>query len=568
MEQNKNVISNIRKLVMAVDDEIVNREILEGILSEKYDVLKAESAEKAFELLDKSVKPISLILLDINMPNMNGFEFLEKLKQNEEHKRIPVIVLTSEKSYELKSLHMGAADFLNKPLDMPEIVIARVDRSIELSEDKQIIKRYERDILTGVYSSNMFAEYCLKMDSYSADTLTDTVVINIEKFHIYNELYGRDEGDRVLKALADALKNIVRHYNGIVGRLQSDYFVCYIEHIDDPNALLSLIYQRMRDTNGINNLRLRIGFYPVTDKNESVNVRIDRAKTVCDSLRNSNKDSTKVYDSEAEQFSLFREKLAHDMFRAIKEEQFTVYYQPKYNISGERPRLVSAEALVRWTHPDAGFISPGVFIPLFEENGLIRFLDRFVWKKSAEQLSAWRKEYGIDLSVSVNISRIDLLDPELPEVIADCASENGIDPKNLLLEITESAYNGDNKQNLRSINALREKGFKIEIDDFGSGYSSLNSIATLPFDILKLDMLFVKEMYKNEKMLKMVNIVSDIGRLLEVPLVAEGVETEDQYLMLKDMGYEIIQGYYFAKPVPAEQFVEYIRKELAENGNN
>lgn len=568
MEQNKNVISNIRKLVMAVDDEIVNREILEGILSEKYDVLKAESAEEAFELLDKSVKPISLILLDINMPNMNGFEFLEKLKQNEEHKRIPVIVLTSEKSYELKSLHMGAADFLNKPLDMPEIVIARVDRSIELSEDKQIIKRYERDILTGVYSSNMFAEYCLKMDSYSADTLTDTVVINIEKFHIYNELYGRDEGDRVLKALADALKNIVRHYNGIVGRLQSDYFVCYIEHIDDTNALLSLIYQRMRDTNGINNLRLRIGFYPVTDKNESVNVRIDRAKTVCDSLRNSNKDSTKVYDSEAEQFSLFREKLAHDMFRAIKEEQFTVYYQPKYNISGERPRLVSAEALVRWTHPDAGFISPGVFIPLFEENGLIRFLDRFVWKKSAEQLNAWRKEYGIDLSVSVNISRIDLLDPELPEVIADCASENGIDPKNLLLEITESAYNGDNKQNLRSINALREKGFKIEIDDFGSGYSSLNSIATLPFDILKLDMLFVKEMYKNEKMLKMVNIVSDIGRLLEVPLVAEGVETEDQYLMLKDMGYEIIQGYYFAKPVPAEQFVEYIRKELAENGNN
>lgn len=568
MEQNKNVISNIRKLVMAVDDEIVNREILEGILSEKYDVLKAESAEEAFELLDKSVKPISLILLDINMPNMNGFEFLEKLKQNEEHKRIPVIVLTSEKSYELKSLHMGAADFLNKPLDMPEIVIARVDRSIELSEDKQIIKRYERDILTGVYSSNMFAEYCLKMDSYSADTLTDTVVINIEKFHIYNELYGRDEGDRVLKALADALKNIVRHYNGIVGRLQSDYFVCYIEHIDDTNALLSLIYQRMRDTNGINNLRLRIGFYPVTDKNESVNVRIDRAKTVCDSLRNSNKDSTKVYDSEAEQFSLFREKLAHDMFRAIKEEQFTVYYQPKYNISGERPRLVSAEALVRWTHPDAGFISPGVFIPLFEENGLIRFLDHFVWKKSAEQLSAWRKEYGIDLSVSVNISRIDLLDPELPEVIADCASENGIDPKNLLLEITESAYNGDNKQNLRSINALREKGFKIEIDDFGSGYSSLNSIATLPFDILKLDMLFVKEMYKNEKMLKMVNIVSDIGRLLEVPLVAEGVETEDQYLMLKDMGYEIIQGYYFAKPVPAEQFVEYIRKELAENDNN
>ncbi len=568
MEQNKNVISNIRKLVMAVDDEIVNREILEGILSEKYDVLKAESAEEAFELLDKSVKPISLILLDINMPNMNGFEFLEKLKQNEEHKRIPVIVLTSEKSYELKSLHMGAADFLNKPLDMPEIVIARVDRSIELSEDKQIIKRYERDILTGVYSSNMFAEYCLKMDSYSADTLTDTVVINIEKFHIYNELYGRDEGDRVLKALADALKNIVRHYNGIVGRLQSDYFVCYIEHIDDTNALLSLIYQRMRDTNGINNLRLRIGFYPVTDKNESVNVRIDRAKTVCDSLRNSNKDSTKVYDSEAEQFSLFREKLAHDMFRAMKEEQFTVYYQPKYNISGERPRLVSAEALIRWTHPGAGFISPGVFIPLFEENGLIRFLDRFVWKKSAEQLNAWRKEYGIDLSVSVNISRIDLLDPELPEVIADCALENGIDPKNLLLEITESAYNGDNKQNLRSINALREKGFKIEIDDFGSGYSSLNSIATLPFDILKLDMLFVKEMYKNEKMLKMVNIVSDIGRLLEVPLVAEGVETEDQYLMLKDMGYEIIQGYYFAKPVPAEQFVEYIRKELAENGNN
>ncbi len=558
MSDNINVIKKIKRTILIVDDEIINQELLKEILSDDFEVIIAGNGLETLHILQTSLTPISIVLLDINMPLMGGLECIRVMQQDEKLKRIPVIVCTSERDTELKSLELGAVDFITKPYDMPEIIHARVTRSIELSEDRMIIQASERDELTDVYNKHIFVEYVLKMDNYSLGAQRDMVVLNIEKFHLFNELYGREEGNRVLSSLADVLKDVSRANEGIVGRLQGDYFVMYISHQEDYDPLVAKINSDLEEKHRISNLRLRVGVYKVTDTNDPVDDRIDRAKRVCDDIRSSNKSNFIIFDQERQNNALFKERLNRDVQKAIDEKQFEVYYQPKINISGDKYFISSAEALIRWNYPDYGFISPGVFVPMFEENGSIRLLDKFVWEQAAFQIAAWKKKYGRAIPVSVNVSRVDIFDSSIVDTLKDIVKRAGITPSEMYLEITESAYNNETEQFLDIIEQLKNSGFMIEIDDFGSGYSSLNTLASLPFDVLKLDMKFVREMFKNEKTRKMVDIVAEIGVYLKALLVAEGVETKEQCEALKQSGYGIIQGYYFSKPLNARDFETFV----------
>ena len=252
------------------------------------------------------------------------------------------------------------------------------------------------------------------------------------------------------------------------------------------------------------------------------------------------------------------------MDKALSERQFRVFYQPKYSITGSQPRLSSAEALIRWFHPEFGMVSPGQFISLFEENGLIQKLDRFVWNEAAAQIKQWKEKYGLDIPVSVNVSRVNMFNAHLADILESIAAQNGLDHAELLLEITESAYTDNSDQIVEAVNKLRKRGFRIEMDDFGSGYSSLNMLTALPIDALKLDMKFIRGICENEKNERLVGIMIDIARLLEVPVIAEGVETGEQMELLKKLGCDIIQGYYFSKPLPPEEFAVLIEKELKE----
>lgn len=244
--------------------------------------------------------------------------------------------------------------------------------------------------------------------------------------------------------------------------------------------------------------------------------------------------------------------------KALAEKQFQVYYQPKFDIRGDKPILASAEALVRWFHPTLGMISPGKFIPLFEEDGLIAKLDEFVWRSAAEKIAEWKSKFGVSLPVSVNFSRAEMYDPDLVDKMKKITEDNGFSTKELYLEITESAYVSDSHQIVDRVKALRDSGFFIEMDDFGSGYSSLNMISELPIDALKLDMVFIRTAFDKHHDTRMISIVIDIADYLGVPVIAEGVETEEQYLELKKLGCTIIQGYYFSKPVPADEFEKFI----------
>ena len=203
-------------------------------------------------------------------------------------------------------------------------------------------------------------------------------------------------------------------------------------------------------------------------------------------------------------------------------------------------------------------ISPGKFIPLFEEDGLISQLDEYIWRSAAEKIAAWKARLGISVPISVNLSRAEMYNPDLVGIFEKITTDTGITTKDILLEITESAYVRDADQIVDRVKSLREHGFFIEMDDFGSGYSSLNMISELPIDALKLDMMFIRTAFDKHNDTRMISIVIDIANYLGVPVIADGVETEEQYLALKELGCAIIQGYYFSKPVPAGEFEKFL----------
>jgi diguanylate cyclase (GGDEF)-like protein len=555
---------NRKPLVLVVEDQEINRDLLGMILGDSYDVIYAENGEEALELIRDNEDKLSVILLDLIMPVMDGFEVLEALGGDEELKRIPVIVLTAEKEAELRALRLGAVDFITKPFDLHEVILARIERIIELSEGRQLIRSAERDRLTGLYARSFFYEYAERIFRYHRDWHMDAVVIDINKFHTINELHGRDFGDEVLCTIAGDLERFTAGSGGISSRLEADRFAMFCRHREllDYEALVAAIQNSLDELPGHANIRISMGVMPYMEGAEPADM-ITCAKRACKMVRSRSDTQIEVYDEEMMQKEIYQQRLLNDVNWAIDSKQFTVFYQPKYDIQCDPPKLSSAEALVRWNHPEFGMISPGDFIPLFEQNGMIHMVDDYVWAVAAKQIADWRERFGIVLPLSVNMSRVEMFNPELKETLGILLKYNHLDPENLKLEVTESAYTDNAEELIAVIEKLRAEGFEIEMDDFGAGYSSLNMLSSLPIDVLKMDMKFIRNVEKDARNFRMIELVLDIARYLGVPVVAEGVETEAQMKLLRDAGCELVQGYYFSKPLPPEEFEELIKKEIA-----
>ena len=495
------------------------------------------------------------------MPVMDGFEVIERCQADEALKRIPIIVLTSEKSAEVRSIRMGAADFITKPYDMPEIILARCERIIELSEDKSIIRSTERDKVSGLYTRSYFFVY-LRQIIHRIDHPTDALVLNIDRFHLINDLFGRNEGDRVLSYIGELISERLSGLRGIACRSESDTFFIFCERQEEYESLIEEIQTKLSAFTKSRSLRLRAGVYSCEDQKGDPESWFSRAKAACDNIRGQYGSFTTRYNNELYERAVFHERLIGDIDDAINNRNFVVYYQPKYKILGKYPVLTSAEALIRWIHPELGFINPGEFIPLFEQNGLIRRVDHFVWRSAAQQIKRWREQYDVTIPISVNVSRVDIFDPELEKKLCDLLDEFSLSHDELMLEITESAYADSSERLIEVVNSLRSKGFKIEMDDFGAGYSSLNMLTEIPIDVLKIDRQFIRRMLLDDKNLRLVKLVRDIAGFLRVPVVAEGVEEKEQLKLLKRMGCDIVQGYYFSPPLPAERFGELIEQDL------
>ena len=552
--------------ILVVDDQDINRDVLGVILEDNYEVIYAENGREALEKIKENIDSLSLVMLDLIMPVMDGFEVLEAMRDDDEMNNIPVIVLTSEKDAELRALQMGAADFITKPFDLHEVVLARVTRIIELSEGRQLISAAEYDKLTMLYNRNFFFEYADRLYHYHPELQLDAIIMNIEQFHSVNALNGRDFGDDVLRIIGNEIRAFLAETEGIASRIDADRFDIYCVHQEDYYALLERFQSKVNSISPNVDIHLRMGVKTWSPDIEPI-VMFDRARAACNMVRGDYHHPLMIYNEDMLMRELLNQRLVNDLRSAVDNKQLRVYYQPKYDIQCDPPRLSSAEALVRWKHPELGMISPGSFVPLFEGNGLIRIVDDFVWSEAAQQIAAWKEKYNFTLPVSVNMSRTDVFDITIVNRLRELVEENGLDYSNIKLEITESAYTESSKELLQLINSLRELGFVIEMDDFGSGYSSLNMLSSMPIDVLKMDMKFIRNIEKNETDRRLVQLVLDIAKYLNVPVVAEGVENERQLEILKNASCDMVQGYYFSRPLPPNEFEKLIEREIATERN-
>ncbi len=549
-----------KRRVLVVDDEYINREILGNMLCDKYDVIYAGNGVEAFEKLQESDGSISLILMDLMMPVMTGFEFLDEYRTEGRFTDIPVIVMTQEEQAEAEAIKAGAVDFITKPYNMPEVILARCDRIINLFEQKKLIDSTEIDELTGLYSKEFFFEYVKQLKGGFIKDDMDAVVLDIEHFHLVNEIYGHKKGDFVLKKISDILRKQFEGNLGIACRAEADIFYIYMDRADDYQKLVNNITKELTDIKVTpTTVRIRLGVNSEAEDEASVQAMFEHARIACNLVRGDLMNQIGYYDKKLHDKQIYNEKLVADFDSSIKNGDFKVYYQPKYSVLHGEPMLSSAEALVRWIHPELGMISPGEFIPLFEDNGLVQKLDQFVWKTAASQVKEWKAKYDLTIPISVNVSRIDIYNPDIVDLMVGVVESNSLKPNELFLEITESAYADDAARLIEVVNELRAKGFEIEMDDFGTGYSSLGMLTSIPIDALKMDMSFVRKMLDDDISHKLVELIIDIAKNLDVPVIAEGVETEEQLEELKRLGCDLIQGYYFSKPVPAVEFEKFIK---------
>ena len=567
MGENKNIADInkgsfiVKKTVLIVDDEEINVAIMSTILQDTFNVLTANDGKEALDILLHGDHKIDLVLLDIFMP-MDGRDVLKVRQENPDIKRIPFIVCTSDKEIEEECFHLGVNDFIKKPYENPDIIVARVKRMIELYEDRSILKEVEREKLTNLYNIEFFKKYSKQFDSNYPDVPKDMLLISINRFRLINELYGRAIGDKILTAIASQLSICISNCNGLVGKDTGSTFLIYCEHHDDYNILPVKLNEAVKRAVNDVNISFRIGVYPFVDPSLDKDIVVGRVKNTANSLINDYTKTIAVYSHENQEKTLHMEELIDAFPQALQEGQFKLFFQPKYNITGDKPIFTSAEVLIRWINPKFGFVSPGEFIPLFEENGLISQLDAYILEKAAEYMKSWKEKYGLYIPLSLNLSRVDIYRPNLVEEIISYVDSNNIPRDKYFVEITESAFVEDSKSVIPVIEKIRNSGFKVEIDDFGSGYSSFGALIDLPFDVLKIDMQFIRSMDKSHKVKEIIKMIINLSKIMNAITVAEGVETKEQCDFLKESGCDVVQGYYLSKPLPLEDFEKLVEKEL------
>ena len=548
-----------KKRVLVVEDNELNRELLSQILSREYQVLEAENGQAALDILKEYKGNVSLIFLDVIMPVMDGYAFLDHLRADSSLALIPVVVTTQSNSEEdeVNALSHGATDFVPKPY-RPKIILHRAANLIELRENAAMVNQFMYDRLTGVYSREYFYQKVQERLAENPTVPYAIVCSNVENFKVYNDIFGTKAGDQVLRRIAEASRDMTGE-NGLCARYGADRFL-YLLRQDELHDWLRQDGAPAKIAN-VKNIVLKWGVYKITDRTVPVEKMCDRAFLVADSIKGHYNQWVAVYDDVLRDKLLREQAITESMEIALTEGQFAVYLQPKYWLRDDT--LAGAEALARWIHPELGFLSPAEFIPLFEKNGFITRLDRFVWEQTCKLLRSWREQGYPALPVSVNVSRADVYQEDLPETLSNLVKQYGIEPRQLHLELTESAYTENPNQIVAMVDELRRRGFVIEMDDFGSGYSSLNMLNQVRFDILKLDMKFIQTETAKPGEMSLMRFVVKLAKWMNLSTVAEGVETKAQVERLREVGCDYAQGYFFSRPLPVEKFEALMKQELA-----
>ncbi len=557
-------------VVLIVDDQNINRVILKNLLENDYELLFAENGQIAMQQLEDHYEDIAVVVLDIVMPVMDGYEVLKAMKADDNYSKIPVVVITIMDNYssELKAVELGAVDFISRPYE-PEIVRLRIKNTIQLRYMSNMMDIVTKDSLTNVYNKETFYEMVKERISEKEDGVEyDILSVDIENFKLINEVYGNPEGDKILKYMSRVLLGKEKEIGGICGRISADHFVMLHPLKGDnlKNAknfetdFADDFYQCMVSYPIGIMVSPKMGAIRIENTDEEISGLCDRAYLAANEIKGIYNKHISFYNNTVRDKMLLEQQIAGEMRNALNDGEFTIYFQPKIDIT--TGNHVGAETLVRWEHPKKGLLSPMNFVPLFEKNGFITEMDNYIWNEASSFIARRKAEGKPYVPLSVNVSRRDIYNEKLPQILTDIVSKHGILPKDLHLEITETAYTEKPEQIISVVEKLKSSGFVIEMDDFGSGYSSLNMLSDLPVDVLKLDMKFLQnERLRKKQTGSILNFIISLARWMNLEVVAEGVETREQLDLLRSLECDQAQGYYFAKPMPEEEYIKLLEKE-------
>lgn len=549
-----------KNTILLVDDEEVIKQQLKDVITDDYEVLDASDGQEALEILAANIDKVAVIVLDLIMPVMDGFQFMDEFRRHQEYDNIPVIVATSNEDWhsEQKCLEAGVWDFVMKPYN-PVLLQFRIKNAI----DKSRMIMAERDAITGLYTKYKFYRAVRSLLSEETEETFAFARFDIDRFKMINNFYGIKEGDRVLQSVASELRKISTVFDKFVyGRLENDVFAVYMPFQEENVELLVNALQiNLRKVNKDYNIKISCGVYVISDDSLDVSEMYDRAFLAAKSCKGKFVQSIAYYNDSMIEDMRQEQFIINEVNRAIDEEQFEVYLQPKINLVTDRS--YGAEALVRWNHPEKGMISPGEFIPVYERNGIIGRLDQYMWRHVFKLLRRWLDEGKKPNPISVNVSRVNIYNPQLVQIFKKLITEYQIPAELLNLELTESAFMEDQDLIMKTMSSLHQLGFKIMMDDFGSGYSSLNVLKDMEVDYLKVDMKFLQDQEFNGKGEKVLTSVIRMAKWLHVPSIVEGVETLEQVDFLKCIGCEYAQGFYYAKPMPIADYEKFVAREEA-----
>lgn len=456
----------------------------------------------------------------------------------------------STASISLKGRFVGVSS-KNNPLLFVVVIDNTKDK--ENTERLRYLALYDQS--TGVYNASTFFDETTQMINSNKGEPYAFIRIDIYQFKVFKELFGNEQSNNLLINLASSLAMNVE--NGKYGRIEGDIFaVCIPASSIDIQEFIKRITDCTQEKYDYFKINLYFGIYIIKDLSVDISLICDRAAYAVESIKGSALRNFAYYDDEIRKKQLKVTEITNDMTDALANNEFIIYMQPVYDL--ETGNIKSAEALVRWKHPEKGLISPGIFIPIFEDNGFIVDLDYYVWEKVCKQVREWIDSGKTVIPVSVNVSRVNLYSPNFVQKIYNLVKKYDL-PINLFrLEITESAYTINEEMLAELVKTLHSLGFIVLMDDFGSGYSSLNMLKNVPVDILKIDMKFLKDFEYSKKSASIIESIVRMANSLEIEVIAEGVETAAQLTYLRNIGSNMAQGFYFSKPVPVPELEDLI----------
>jgi len=548
--------------ILIVDDTSVNVLLLERMLAGAGFTSVSSTSKPAEVVALYKEHRYDLILLDLLMPKMDGFQVLEALKAVETEGYVPVIVLTAQPTHKTRALTAGARDFISKPFDHHE-VLTRIQNVLEvrllLREARSYSKLLEQfDLLTGLPNRRHFCDLLRKMLDREASPTeqVSVLIVSLDRFKIVNDVLGRANGGVLLSAVADRLVTCLGPMTTIA-RLEGGEFGVLLVTDDGDAHAAQPVAQRMREalrqplTVDGHELAITasIGISVSPTDSVSADLLLTYAARALGEARSTGGDTCRFYSAETNARAQHALELETALRGALDRREFVLHYQPKMRV--ETGEWSSAEALIRWVRPDKGLVPPSEFISILEETGLIIQVGGWVIDSVCKQIAEWASAGLGDIRISVNVSSKQFTQAGFVANVANAIAVNAIPPSSLDIEITESSLMARTDETDTVLRELKALGVLIAIDDFGTGYSSLSYLKRYPIDTLKIDISFIRDLVSDPDGGAIAVAIINMARVLKMTVIAEGVETQPQLDFLRAHACDEIQGYFFSKPLPA-----------------